>query len=377
MKRREFLTWAGVAGAATALTGCNSETGESSSAGAAVSGPTAADPIKWKMVTTWPKNFPGLGTGANNIAEYINAMSGGRLVVDVYGAGEIVPALEVFDAVKAGTAEMGHGAAYYWQGKMPAAAFFAAMPFGLTADEMNGWLHHGDGIALWEELYAPHGIIPRPAGNTGPQMGGWFRKPIESLDDFKGLKMRLPGIGGEVLRRLDVSVVNTPGGELFQALDDGTIDAAEWVGPFNDLAFGFHRAAKYYYAPGWQEPSATMEALINQEAFEALPEDLQQIVEGAIKMAAGEMLAEFTARNNRALKTLTQEHGVELRYFNDEIMTALYEKSNEVLSEITAEDAFAKRVFESVDAYRRDVAQWTEGSEFAFLQQRQRFLGEG
>jgi TRAP-type mannitol/chloroaromatic compound transport system substrate-binding protein len=377
MKRREFLTWAGVAGAATALTGCNGGTNESSATEAAVSGPTAADPIKWKMVTTWPKNFPGLGTGANNIAEYINAMSGGRLVVDVYGAGEIVPALEVFDAVKAGTAEMGHGAAYYWQGKMPAAAFFAAMPFGLTADEMNGWLHHGDGIALWEELYAPHGIIPRPGGNTGPQMGGWFRKPIESLDDFKGLKMRLPGLGGEVLRRLDVSVVNTPGGELFQALDDGTIDAAEWVGPFNDLAFGFHRAAKYYYAPGWQEPSATMEALINQEAFEALPEDLQQIVEGAIKMAAGEMLAEFTARNNRALKTLTQEHGVELRYFNDEIMTALYEKSNEVLSEITAEDAFAKRVFESVDAYRRDVAQWTEGSEFAFLQQRQRFLGEG
>ncbi len=374
MKRREFLTWAGAAGiAATALSGCNSETGDQPAATAA-NGPTAADPIRWKMVTTWPKNFPGLGTGANNIAKYIAEMSGGRLVVDVYGAGEIVPALEVFDAVKAGTAEMGHGAAYYWQGKMPAAAFFAAFPFGLTADEMNGWLYHGEGIELWEELYAPHGIIPRPGGNTGPQMGGWFRKPIDTLDDFKGLKMRLPGIGGEVLRRLDVSVVNTPGGELFQALNDGTIDAAEWVGPFNDLAFGFHRAAKYYYAPGWQEPSATMEALINQEAFEALPDDLQAIVDGAIKMAALDMLSEFTARNNRALKTLTEEHGVELRYFSDEIMAALFEKSNEVLAEITEEDAFAKRVFESLTDYRRDVAEWTEGSEYAFLTSRQRFL---
>ncbi|MFI9651483.1 TRAP transporter substrate-binding protein DctP [Guyparkeria halopsychrophila] len=374
MKRREFLTWAGAAGiAATALSGCNNETGDQPAATAA-NGPTAADPIRWKMVTTWPKNFPGLGTGANNIAKHINEMSGGRLVVDVYGAGEIVPALEVFDAVKAGTAEMGHGAAYYWQGKMPAAAFFAAMPFGLTANEMNGWLYHGEGIELWEELYAPHGIIPRPGGNTGPQMGGWFRKPIDSVEDFKGLKMRLPGIGGEVLRRLDVSVVNTPGGELFQALNDGTIDAAEWVGPFNDLAFGFHRAAKYYYAPGWQEPSATMEALINQEAFEALPDDLQAIVDGAIKMAALEMLSEFTARNNRALKTLTEEHGVELRYFSDEIMAALFEKSNEVLAEITEEDAFAKRVFESLTDYRRDVAGWTEGSEYAFLTARQRFL---
>ncbi|MFW6323241.1 MAG: TRAP transporter substrate-binding protein, partial [Guyparkeria sp.] len=269
---------------------------------------------------------------------------------------------------------MGHGAAYYWQGKMPAAAFFAAMPFGLTANEMNGWLYHGEGIELWEELYKPHGVIPRPGGNTGPQMGGWFRKPIDSVEDFKGLKMRLPGIGGEVLRRLDVSVVNTPGGELFQALDDGTIDAAEWVGPFNDLAFGFHRAAKYYYAPGWQEPSATMEALINQEAFEALPEDLQAIVEGAIKSAALDMLAEFTARNNRALKTLVDEHGVELRYFSDEIMEALFEKSNEVLAEITEKDEFAKRVFDSLTDYRRDVAGWTEGSEYTFLTSRQRFL---
>ncbi|MFW6041786.1 MAG: TRAP transporter substrate-binding protein [Guyparkeria sp.] len=374
MKRREFLTWAGAAGiAATALSGCSNETEETTGA-VTPDGPTPDDPIRWKMVTTWPKNFPGLGTGANNIAQYINEMSGGRLVVNVFGAGEVVPALEVFDAVKSGTAEMGHGAAYYWQGKMPAAAFFAAMPFGLTANEMNGWLHYGDGIELWEELYAPHGIIPRPAGNTGPQMGGWFRKPIESLDDFKGLKMRLPGIGGEVLRKLGVSVVNTPGGELFQALDDGTIDAAEWVGPFNDLAFGFHRAAKYYYAPGWQEPSATMEALINREAYEALPEDLQQIVEGAIRMAAGEMLAEFSARNNRALKTLTEEHGVELRYFSEEIMEALFEQSNEVLAEITEEDEFAKRVFESMTDYRRDVAGWTEGSEFTFLQARQRYL---
>ncbi|VAW57842.1 TRAP transporter solute receptor, unknown substrate 6, partial [hydrothermal vent metagenome] len=210
--------------------------------------------IKWKMVTTWPKNFPGLGSGANHLAKLITEMSGGRLKVKVYGAKELVPAFEVFDAVSRGTAQMGHGASYYWKGKNEATQFFSAVPFGLTAQEMNGWLYHGGGMELWRELYEPFGLVPAAAGNTGVQMAGWFNKQIKSTADLKGLKMRIPGLGGEVLKRAGGTPVSLPGGEIFTSLKTGAIDATEWVGPYNDLAFGLHKAAKYYYYPGWHEP---------------------------------------------------------------------------------------------------------------------------
>ena len=193
--------------------------------------PEAKTEHKWKMVTTWPKNFPGLGTGANKLAELIGEMSGGRITVKVYGAKELVPAFEVFDAVSRGTAEMGHGAAYYWKGKSEAAQFFSTVPFGMTAQEMNGWLYYGGGLELWTELYAGFDLVPAPAGNTGVQMGGWFNKEINSVDDLKGLKMRIPGLGGEVLKRAGGTPVNLPGGELFTSLQSGAIDATEWVGP--------------------------------------------------------------------------------------------------------------------------------------------------
>ena len=196
----------------------------------------------------------------------------------MYGAGELVPAFEVFDAVSRGTAEMGHGAAYYWKGKSEAAQFFAAVPFGMNAQEMNAWFYYGGGLELWREIYAPFGLMPAPAGNTGVQMGGWFNKEINRLDDLKGLKMRIPGLGGEVLRRAGGTPVNLPGGEIFTALQTGAIDATEWVGPYNDLAFGLHKAAKYYYYPGWHEPGTTLEAIVNKQAFDALPKDLQSIV---------------------------------------------------------------------------------------------------
>ena len=205
--------------------------------------------IKWKMVTTWPRNFPGLGTGAEHLAKLITGMSGGRIEVKVYGANELVPAFEIFDAVARGTAQMGHGAAYYWKGKSTAAQFFAAVPFGLTAQEMNGWLYHGGGMKLWQEVYEPFGLVPTAAFNTGVQMGGWFNREINSLDDLKGLKMRIPGLGGEVLKRLGGTPVSLPGGEIFTSLKSGVIDATEWVGPYNDRAFGLHKAAKYYYYP--------------------------------------------------------------------------------------------------------------------------------
>src|SRR5690606_28795988 len=202
---------------------------------------------------------------------YIEQMSGNRLQVRVYAAGELIPAFEIFDAVSRGSAEMGHGAAYYWRGKTEAAQFFAGIPFGFNAHEMNAWLYYGGGLELWQEVYAPFGLVPFPAGNTGVQMGGWFKRPIESMDDLRGLKMRIPGLGGEVLKRAGGTPVNLPGSELFTALQTGSIDATEWVGPYNDVAFGLHQAARYYYYPGWQEPGPAMEIFVNQRAWESLP----------------------------------------------------------------------------------------------------------
>jgi len=273
-------------------------------AGATLSAPSmlhAKEQIRWKMVTAWPKNFPGLGTNANLLAALIEEMSGGRIKVKVYGAKELVPAFEVFDAVSRGTAEMGHAGAYYWKGKSEAVQFFSSVPFGLTAQEMNAWLYYGGGMELWRELYDPFGLVPAATGNSGVQMAGWFNREINTVDDLKGLKMRIPGLGGEVLQRAGGTPVTIPGGELFTALQSGTIDATEWVGPYNDLAFGFYKVAKYYYYPGWHEPGTTMECMINKKAFNALPKDLQAIVLNACKAANMDMLAEFTARNNQAL----------------------------------------------------------------------------
>ena len=202
--------------------------------------------FEWRMVTTWPKNLPALGTAPQRMAENVRVMSQGRLNIKVYGAGEVVPALEVFEAVSQGTVQMGHGAAYYWKGKNDTFQFFSTVPFGMTANEMNAWLYKGGGMALWEEAYKDFNLVPMAAGNTGVQMGGWFNKEINSLNDLKGLKMRIPGLGGEVLKRAGGTPVNLPGGELFTALKTGTIDATEWVSPYNDLAFGLHKAAKYY-----------------------------------------------------------------------------------------------------------------------------------
>ncbi len=369
MKRRSFIrigSGAMAAGAAL-LAGCQQEATQHS----AKSASTSFKPLQWKMVTTWPKNFPGLGTGANHLAELITEMSGGRIKVKVYGAQELVPPFEIFDAVSQGTAEMGHGAAYYWKGKSEAAQFFAAVPFGLTAQEMNGWLHHGGGMALWEETYAPFGLIPMAAGNTGVQMGGWFNKEINSVADLEGLKMRIPGLGGEVLRRAGGTPVNLPGGELFTSLQSGAIDATEWVGPYNDLAFGLYKAAKYYYYPGWHEPGTTLECFINRDAYQALPDDLQSIVKNACRVANQDMLDEYTASNNAALRTLVDEHQVNLKRFPDDVLARLQALSDEVVVEIAGKDALSQRVYESFSTFRKQVVRWHNLSERAYLNARQ------
>jgi TRAP-type mannitol/chloroaromatic compound transport system substrate-binding protein len=350
MKRRQLLT-SGIA------------------ASAAVIAPAvhAKKTIKWKMVTTWPKNFPGLGTGANNMARMINDMSGGRLKVKVYGANELVGAMEVFDAVRRGTAQLGHSGAYYWKGKTAAAQFFTSVPFGLTAQEMNGWLYYGGGMELWEETYKPFYIIPLAAGNTGVQMGGWFNKKIDTLADVKGLKMRIPGLGGEVLKRAGGVPVVLPGSEIFTSLKSGAIDATEWVGPYNDLAFGLHKAAKYYYYPGWHEPGSTMEALVNRKALEALPKDLRQIVRTAATAANMLMLAEYTARNNDALETLVNKHKVTVLRFPEPVLAKLRELSDEVVRKTAESDALCKKVYQSFRHFRDQSMAWHNISEREYL----------
>ena len=328
--------------------------------------------IKWRMVTTWPKNLPGLGTAPERMAENIRMMSQGRLDIKVYGAGEIVPALEVFEAVSQGTVQMGHGAAYYWKGKVPIAQFFTAVPFGLTAQEMNGWLLHGGGLELWRELYARYNLFPIPGGNTGVQMAGWFNREINSLEDLKGLKMRIPGMGGEVFEKAGGTAVNLPGGEIFTSMQTGVIDATEWVGPYNDLAFGLHQVAKYYYYPGWQEAGPTLEVLINQNAWQSLPEDLQAIVKTAALAANTDMLAEYTARNNSALRELIDQHYVELRRLPDDVLNEIRMVSEQMIQEMVNgdDDELSKRIYESWRRYRDDVVAYHEISERAYINAR-------
>lgn len=367
MSRRRFLKSLGAGGVVVggALAGCRPAEQSSDSAAQA-----PAEIVEWKMVTTWPKNFPGLGTGAERLARLIREMSGGRLVIKVYGAGELVPAFEIFDAVSRGTAQMGHGAAYYWKGKNEAFQFFSTVPFGLTANEMDAWLYHGGGLELWREAYEPFDLVPAPAGNTGVQMAGWFNKEVEGLSDLKGLKMRIPGLGGEVLRRAGGTPVNLPGGELFTSMQTGAIDATEWVGPYNDLAFGLYKVAKLYYYPGWHEPGTTLEALVNKQALEALPEDLQRIVLNACRVANHDMLAEYNARNNDALETLMAEHEVEVRRLPDEVLVRLRSLSEEAVGEIAQTSELAGRVFESYSGFRQKVIAWHDLSDRSYLNAR-------
>jgi len=358
-----------VIGAVMALTlvGCGGS--EQATGSAAAQAP--AKVFKWKLVTTWPKNFPGLGVAPETFADLVNRMSNGRLQVKVYAGNELVPPFEVFDTVSSGTAEMGHGASYYWRGKSQATAFFTAVPFGLTAAEMNGWLYHGDGLALWRELYSPFNLIPFPGGNTGVQMAGWFNREINSVDDIKGLKMRIPGLAGEVWDRVGGIAVSMPGSEIYTSMQTGVIDATEWVSPYNDLALGLHQVAKYYYYPGWQEPGPSLEFIVNQQAWESLPPDLQAIVEAATRYVNQDMHDEYTAGNNRSLQTLVNEHGVQLRRLPDDVLIALKKATDDVLNEMAAEDEFVRRIRDSVDQFRAQAQDYGHISEKAYMDMRE------
>lgn len=324
-----------------------------------------------KMVTTWPKNFPGLGTSAERLAQRISEISGGEITVKVYAGGELVPPFESFDAVAGGVADMYHGAEYYWQGKSTAYNFFTAMPFGFTAPEINAWIYHGGGQALWDELAAKFNIKPMMAGNTSVQMGGWFRTEINSLEDFKGLKIRMPGLGGEVVRRLGAAAVSTPAAEIFPALQSGAIDAAEWIGPWNDMAFGFYKIAKYYYTPGFQEPGSSLALGFNLEVWNSLSKAQQSLIETCAGAENDVMLAEFNARNALALKTLVERHGVLIRHFSDEIYLRIGELSDQVAREIAEENPLNKRIYESYSAARKQYLTWFDMADRAIWEIRQ------
>ena len=361
MKRRDFVT--GLGGAA-ALAGC---AGESEQAGTETE---SQQRFRWDLVTTWPPNFPGLGTGVNTLARYIDELSNGRLQITVYGAGELVPAFEVFDAVSQGSAEMGHGASYYWRGKTEAAQFFCTIPFGMNAHEVNGWLYYGGGLELWREVYEPFGLVPIPAGNTGVQTGGWFNKRIDSMQDLRGLRIRIPGIGAEALNRVGATPVTIPGSEVFTALQTGAIDAAEWVGPYNDVAMGLHQAARYYYYPGWHEPGPALECIVNREAWDQLPDDLKAIVRVACQAASLDMISEFMARNAGALRQLEEDPSVEVLSFPPDVLAGLKAATLEVVEELAAADPVVARVWNSYRAFLEESETWQRISEQAFLQTR-------
>ena len=347
------------------LIGCGQQASDSSQSAA-----EKQQTFEWKLVTTWPKNYPGLGTAPENFARRVEAMSAGRLSIKVFGAGQLVPAFEVFDAVSQGTAEMGHGAAYYSTGKAKATGFFTSVPFGLNAQEMNGWLHYGGGLELWRELYEPFNLVPFAGGSTGVQMAGWFNREINSMQDIKGLKMRIPGLGGDVITRAGGVSVTMPGGELYTSMQTGVIDATEWVGPYNDLAFGFHQVAKYYYYPGWHEPGPILELIVNKQALASLPADLQAIVESAARAVNQDMLDEYTARNNTALVELVETHGVDVRKLPDDVIAELRRLSAEVLEELAEEDELSRRIAESVKAFQKQATAYHGISEEAYYQAR-------
>ncbi|MBI1239310.1 MAG: ABC transporter substrate-binding protein [Alphaproteobacteria bacterium] len=353
MDRRRFLGTA--TGAAVAGT-------------AALAAPAIAqNKRELRLVTTWPKNFPGLGVAPERLAKRVAEATDGALTIKVYAAGELVGAFEAFDAVASGAADMYHGAEYYWQGKSQAFSFFTAVPFGLTAYEHNGWIYHGGGQELWDELSAKFGVKAIPCANTGVQLGGWFRREINTLEDLKGLKMRMPGLGGEVFRRLGVNIQALPGADIFPALQNGTIDATEWVGPWNDLAFGFYKVAKFYYIPGIHEPGASLALGTNLNVWNDLTPGQRAIITAACQAEDAYTYAEFTARSGPALKTLTEEHGVQVKRFSDEILQALGKTSGDVLREAAVSDEITQRVFDSFLAFRKSVRPWTAAGEEAYL----------
>ncbi len=331
--------------------------------------------ITWRMVTTWPKNFPGLGVGAQRLADRITAASGGRLTVQVYSAGELVPPLQSLDAVIDGTAEMSHGAAYYWQNKSPALSFFTGVPYGMTTPELTAWVRYLGGQEIWDEIYDQFGVQGFLSGNTGTQTGGWFRNELNSVEDVKGIRFRTPGLGGQVWEKLGATVTNMAAGEIFQALQSGTLDAAEFVGPYNDLALGFHQVAKNYYMPSFVESGLATELVVDKKKYQDLPDDLQALIRDISQAEYDQVSSDFVANDPRALKTLVEDHGVIVRNFPDDIMEAGAKASVEVIEGLLgSDDALVKKTAESFVEALNLVRTRTEKIDMPYVIAREKYL---
>lgn len=336
----------------------------------AAPGVRAAEPISLTMVSAWPKGAPGVGVNAQRFADRLAVLSDGRLRLRFFAAGELVPPFEALDAVVQGTADLAHATPYYWVGKSPALHFFTGVPFGLTATEFSAWLAFGGGQALWEEVYESLGVVPFYAGSSGTQAGGWFNREIETPDDFRGLKFRISGLGGEVLRKLGAIPVVTPPGEIAPALASGAVDGADWIGPWNDIAFGLQKFAKYYYMPGFHEPGPSLEVIFNRDRFQTLPADLQAVVRAAVAATAQETLADFTYHNVETYTELATKYGVEVRRFSDDVVRALGEATREVMTELAESDTMTRKVYDSYRAFLANAAAYASHAEQGFLNMR-------
>lgn len=355
MERRRFLLKAGVAAGAAAAV-------------ADAPNVIAQPRFQWRMSTTWTPALDVLQGGAQKMAKYVEDMSGGRLKIQVFAGGELMPAFGCFDACSQGTIEVFNGAPYYWAGKEPAFQWFSAVPFGLNPNGMMNWYLHGDGLKLWEETYAPFNLVPRPGASTGVQMAGWFRKKINTLADFKGLKMRIPGLGGKVVAAAGGTVVLTPGGEIYTALERGTIDSTEWVGPHDDMKLGLHNAARYYYYPGWHEPGTTGEFGFNKKAYDALPADLRAIVDHACQSIQIVSFQEYEWKNALALQKLKTDFKskVELTRLSDQILKDLKKLSSQVVKDESEKSPQARKVYASINRFEAQQNDWRVVSELAY-----------
>ena len=369
MKRREFLGLAskGAVGvAALGAAGCT--TLPAAQVQQAVDENPSLPTLDWQMATSWPVSLDTIFGGAQVFAERVGAMTNGKFTISPRAAGELAPGLQVLDVVSQGAVPCGHTASYYYTGKSPAVAFGTSLPFGLTAQQQNAWLYEGGGLELMQNFYRERfNVIQFPAGNTGAQMGGWFRNEVNTAADLQGIKFRIPGLGGEVMNRLGATVQVVPGGEIFAALQTGAIDAAEWVGPYDDEILGLNKVAQFYYFPGWWEPGPTLEVEINLDEWNNLPVEYQEIVRTAAYEANLTMLSRYEARNGAALQRLL-DSGTQLRQYSEEILNAAYDAAMSLYDEFAATDADFAAIYEQWNAFRASVSGWSNLNEFAFNQ---------
>lgn len=364
MQRRQLLRGVGVATSAAAGTGllsaCRVRRADSSAG-------SSLPPVRWRMATSWPHSLDTIFGGAETVSRRVKELSGGHFQIQPFAAGELVPGLEVLDAVQNGSVECGHTASYYYLGKNPALAFGASVPFGLTAQQQNAWLLEAGGLEALNRIYADFGVISFPAGNTGAQMGGWFKRELAGLTSLRGLKMRIPGLGGKVMAELGVNVQVLPGGEIYLALDRGAIDAAEWTGPYDDEKLGLARAARFYYYPGWWEPGPTLMALVNRQAWRRLPAEYQAMFSIACAEANLSMLSRYDSLNGAALRRL-QQGGTQLRYYGDDILQAARSASDQLFADTARTDAGFRALYDQWRHFRDQVQAWNRINELSYAE---------